>query len=192
MQILVKIPISTRWQIRNVITLWKLIKWLYPLNWITRYQTRVTCNSSSILDQVLGSFSDRVFRRSVIFVGIPGHQLAYFQKKVVKIKSYCHLQIIFRSLKNYLPGVYEGPLSKLSFPNYELFDNSDKAYKNFIPKVMTVIDNYLTHSNNKRIKSTSQDSFDAEITKKRNERDTICKKLKNSGLYLNEGNYKEA
>ena len=57
---------------------------------------------------------------------------------------------------------------------------------------MTVIDNYLTHSNNKRIKSTSQDSFDVEITKKINERDTICKKSKNSGLYVNESNYKEA
>ena len=31
MQILVKIPNSTRWQITNIMSLWRFIKWLYPL-----------------------------------------------------------------------------------------------------------------------------------------------------------------
>ena len=55
---------------------------------------------------------------------------------------------------------------QLSFPNYELFDDIDKAYENFIQKFMTVIDN-LAPSKNKRIKGTWKDWFDAEIMKKK-------------------------
>ena len=42
-----------------------------------------------------------------------------------RIKSYCHEQITFRSLKNYSPEIYEEALRKLSFSNYELFDDID-------------------------------------------------------------------
>ena len=78
----------------------------------------------------------------------------------------CLKQITFRSLKNYSSEVYEEALRKLSFPNYELFDDIDKAYENFIQKVMAVIDN-LAASKNKSIKGTLQDWFDAEIMGKK-------------------------
>ena len=35
----------------------------------------------------------------------------------------------FRSLKNYSPEIYEKALRKLSFPNNQLFDDIDTAYK---------------------------------------------------------------
>ena len=72
------------------------------------------------------------------------------------MKSYCHKQITFHSLKN----IYEEALRKLSFPNNELFDNIDKAYENFIQKVIAVVDN-LALSKNKCINGTLQDWFDA-------------------------------
>ena len=56
----------------------------------------------------------------------------------------------------------------MNFLNYELFDDIDKVYENFIQKVMAVIDN-LPFSKSKRIKGTSQDWFDAEIMEKINE-----------------------
>ena len=46
-------------------------------------------------------------------------------------------------------------LRKLNFPNYELFNDIDTAYKNFIQNIMAVTDN-LSPSKNKRIKGTSQ------------------------------------
>ena len=78
----------------------------------------------------------------VIDVGISDHQLIYCTRKTataVTTISYCHKQITFRSLKNYSPEVYEEALQKLSFPNYELFGNIDRAYENFFQKVMTVL-----------------------------------------------------
>ena len=38
-------------------------------------------------------------------------------------------------------NLLEEAFRKLSFPNYKLFDDTDTAYKNFIQKVMVVIDN---------------------------------------------------
>ena len=164
---------------------------LFGLKQLIKCPTRVTCNSSSILDHVLASFPDRVSQSGVIDIGISDHQLIYCTRKTARIKSYCHKQITFRSLKNYSPEIYEEALRKLSFPNYELFDDIDTAYENFIQKVMAVIDN-LAPSKNKRIKGTSQNWFDAEIMEKISDRDKLFKKFKKSRLHVDKDNYKEA
>ena len=39
-------------------------------------------------------------------------------------------------------------MKKLSFPNYELLDDVDTAYENFIPKIMGVTDNQKTVKTN--------------------------------------------
>ena len=72
---------------------------------------------------------------------------------------------LFLRKGNYSPEIYEEVLRKLSFPNYELFDNINTAYENFIQKVIAVIDN-LAPSKNKSIKGTSKNCFDAEIMEK--------------------------
>ena len=164
---------------------------LFGLKRLIKCATRVTSNSSSIVDHVLASFPDRVSQSGVIDVDISDHELIYCTRKTARIKSYCHKQITFRSLENYSPEVYEKVLSKLLFPNYELFDDIDKAYENFIQKVMAVIDN-LASSKNKRINHTSQDWFDTEIMEKINERDKLSKKFKKFCLHVDKDNYKEA
>ena len=149
--------------------------------------TRITCNSSSILDHDLACFPDTVSQSGVIDVGISDHQLIY----CTRIKRFCNKEITFRSLKNYSPEVYEETLRKLSFPNYKLFDDIDNVDENFIRKVMTGIDN-LAPSKNKRIKGTSQGWFDAEIMGKINERYKLLKRLKKYCLHVDKDNYKEA
>ena len=116
---------------------------------------RVKCNSSSIIDHVLASSLDRVSQSGVTDVGISDHQLIYCTRKIAIVKKYCHKQITFRSLKNYLCEIYEEALITLNFPNYKTFDVIDKAYENFTLKVMAVIDNLAT-SKKKRIKGISQ------------------------------------
>ena len=128
--------------------------------------TRATCNSSSILDQVLASFPNRFSQSRVIDIGISDHQLIYCTKETTRIKSYCYKQITFCSLKNYSPVIYKEALRKLSFLNYELFDDIDTGYENFIQKAMPVVDN-LASIKNKYIKGTSQNWFDAEIMGKK-------------------------
>ena len=138
---------------------------LFDLKQLIKCVTRVTCKSSSILDHVLASFPDSFSRSGVINGGISDHQLIYCTRKDTRIKTYCHKQITFRSLKSYSPEVYEEDPTKLGFPNYELFDNIDNADENFIQKVIAVNDN-LAPSKNKHIKVTSQNRFHAEIMEK--------------------------
>ena len=88
---------------------------LHSFRFETTDQTRVTCNSSPMLDHVLASFPDRVSQSGVIHIGILDHQLIYCTRKTARIKSYCHKQITFRSLKNYSPEIYEEALRKISF-----------------------------------------------------------------------------
>ena len=143
------------------------------MNQLINCLTCITCKSSSILDHLPTSFPDRVSQAVVTDVGRTDQHLIYCTRKTARIKSYCHKQITFRSLKNYSPEIYEEALRKLSFPNYELFDDIDTAYENFIQKVMAVIDN-LAPSKNKRIKGTSQNWFDAEIMEKKNSKSLAC------------------
>ena len=107
---------------------------LFGLKQLIKWSTRVTCNSSSFLDHVLDSFPNRVSQSGAIDVGISDHQLIYCTRKSARIKSYCHKQITFHSLKNYSPEIHEEALKKLSFPNYELLDDIDTAYANFIKR----------------------------------------------------------
>ena len=97
---------------------------------------------------VLASFPDKFSKSGVVDAGISDHQLIYCTRKTARIKSYCHKQITFRSLKNYSADVYEKALIKLSFPDYELFDGIEKACENFIQKTMAVIDNLAFSKNN--------------------------------------------
>ena len=154
-----------------------------------KFPTRATCSSLFILDHVLASLPENVCQSGVIDVCISGHQLIYCTRKTARIKIYCHKQISFHSLKNCSPEVFEEALRKVSFLNYEFFD--DKVLENFFQKVMEVIDN-LAPSKNKRIKSTSQDWFDAEIMEKINKTDNIFRKFKKSHLHVDKNNHKKA
>ena len=62
----------------------------FGLKQLIKCQTRVTWQSSSILDHVLASFPDRVSQIGVIDIGISDHQLIYCTRKTARIKSYCH------------------------------------------------------------------------------------------------------
>ena len=84
---------------------------IFDLEQMIKCPTRVTCNSSSILDHVLTSFPDRVSQSDVIDVGISYHCTI----KTARIKCYCHKQITFRYLNNYSPEVYEEALRKIKF-----------------------------------------------------------------------------
>ena len=59
---------------------------LFGLKQLIKCPTHITCNSSSILDHVLASFSDRVSQSGVIDVDISDHQLIYCTRKTARTK----------------------------------------------------------------------------------------------------------
>ena len=69
--------------------------------------TRVTCSSSTVIDNILASFPNRVSQQGVIDVGLSDHQIIYCTRKVSRTKRGTHKQIRCRSLKNYSADIYE-------------------------------------------------------------------------------------
>ena len=77
-----------------------------------------------------------------------------------------------------------------SFPNYEIFDNLDVAYSNFITRLDCVI-NAIAPFKTVRIKNNASEWFDGEIAEKIHTRDELYKKFKSTKLHIDEEIYKE-
>ena len=60
---------------------------LFGLKQLIKCPTHVSCNSSSIIDHVLASFSDRFSKSGVIDVGILDHQLIYCTRNLQELKA---------------------------------------------------------------------------------------------------------
>ena len=131
----------------------------YGLERLIKSPTRVTCGTSSLIDHILTTFPERVSQQGIIDVGFSDHQLLYCTRKFSRTKLGTQKQIIFCSLKNYTAATYKEALGKVCFPN---FSDVNKAYENFIQKLMSVIDK-LAPFKTKQVKGSSQEWFDGEV-----------------------------
>ena len=75
--------------------------------------------------------------------------------------------------------------------NYENFSDMNKAYENFIQKLMSVTDK-LTPFKTRRVKGNSQEWFDGEILERVALRDKLFKKFKRSKLKVDKEIYNKA
>ena len=65
--------------------------------------------------------------------------MVYCTGKISTEKYSKHKEITFRSLRKYSVDVYKEALEKVSFPNYNSFDNLDLAYSDFLNRLENVI-----------------------------------------------------
>ena len=87
--------------------------------------------------------------------------------------------------------MYKGTLERVSFPNYENFDNPDVAYKDFITR-LDYVTNAIAPLKTVRIKSNASEWFDGEIAEKIHTRDKLYKKFKSTKLHVDEEIYNKA
>ena len=81
--------------------------------------TRITSNTSTLIDHILTNTKENISQSGVIAIAISNHSLIYCTRKIPKAKYNRHKEITFRSLKNYSPDVYTWTLEIVPFPNYE-------------------------------------------------------------------------
>ena len=74
-------------------------------------------------------------------------------------------------------------MSKVYFPNYEKIGDMNKAYENFIQKLMSVIDK-LTPFKTKRGNGNSQEWLDGEVLESIALRDKLPKKFMRSTVHV--------
>ena len=97
--------------------------------------------------------------------------------KIKRQKVGGHKQISFRSFKSYSVYEYEKALDKATLPNYEKYQNINKAYDNFFQKLIEVVKN-IAPLKTTRIKNTSNEWFDRKIAGKLSIRDKLFEKFK--------------
>ena len=99
--------------------------------------------------------------------------------------------LLMRSLKYYSEDLYVKKLKEIDFPDYSNFKDINEAYSDFTGKVASVIDE-IAPIKEVRVKSNSQDWFDAEINEEIERRDKLLTKFKKSRSHSDNENYKKS
>ena len=164
----------------------------HGLKQIITSPTRVTENSSTLLDHILTNSIEKVSQYGVIDLSISDHQLIYCTRKTTHIKYPQHKYIKVRSLKNYTVEHFCKLLKNIHFPRYSMeYNDINEAYTDIIEKVMSVI-NQIAPLKEIRIKGNTQQWFDEEIMEEIRIRDKMFSKFKKSKLHIDNVNYKKA
>ena len=124
----------------------------------------ITCRSTSLIDYILASIPSWISQHSASNVSVSGHQLICCTRKINKIKTGSVRKLIsFHAFKKYTVDAYKDALKKVSFPNYELFNDANEVYSNFFQNIRSVIDN-ITPCETKRVKAANTKKwFDGEV-----------------------------
>ena len=147
----------------------------FGLKQLIKSLTRVTPNTSTLIDYILTNTNEKITQCGLINIGLSDHEMIFCTKKIKKEKVGDHKQILFRSFKTYSVDEYENALGKVTFPNYEKY-NIKKACNNFFQKLIEMVNN-IAPLKSARIKNTSNEWFDREIARKLNIRGKLFKKI---------------
>ena len=139
--------------------------------------TRITESTSTLIDQVLTNSPCKIIPSGVIKMSLSDHELIYCMQKNTKLESNKHNEVNICTMKNYTARNFIELLNKIDFTNYQTFSCVNKAYLDFIIKLITAIDT-LCPSEKIRIKAW----FDSDAIPIINKQDDYYKKFKSLGL----------
>ena len=109
-------------------------------------------------------------------MSLSDHELIYCTRKTTKLKSNKHNELNIRTVKNYIAENFTELLNEIGFSNYQAFSCVNKAYLDFIAKLITAIDT-LCPSKKIRIKDNIKAWFDSEVISLINKRDDYYKEV---------------
>ena len=163
----------------------------FGLKQLIKTPTRVTRDTTTLIDHILTNSEEKISQSGVIDSGISDHSIIFCTRKIIKPKTGDQKIIQFRSFKNYSAELFEEALKDIDFPNYEHFSDIDAAYSDFIFKLTGVIDR-MAPMRQSKIKNYTQEWFDEEVAEKINIREKCFKKFKKTKLHVDEEIFKEA
>ena len=180
----------------NIITcpltkLYKTFLVSFGLTQILRQPTRITCNSSSLIDHILTNAQNKISQSGIIDLGISDHQLIYCTRKVTRNNSGKTKFIKLRSMKNYNKEDFVSKLNSINYPDYETFGDVNKGYANFIMHLRNTIDKCAPLKEVK-VKNNSQEWYDGEIKDKICTRNKLYKKFTKSKLQIDKNIFIQA
>ncbi len=164
---------------------------LHNLTQIINNPTRITENTSTLLDHILTNSTEKISQFGVLDIGLSDHQIIFCTRKTKKMKTNTKTFIKIRSLKNYTKEIFLEKLSKINFPDYSNFTDVDEAYTNFLDKVTNIIDE-LAPFKEICVRNNSEEWVDEEVFEGIRVRDKLYKKFKNSRLHSDHVKFKNA
>ena len=108
---------------------------IYGFKQLINCPTRITCNTSTLIDHILTNAQDNISQPGVINTAISDHNMIYCTRKIRKTKYNKHKELTFRSLRNYSVDIYKQALERASFPKHDNFHNTDIAYNDFMNRL---------------------------------------------------------
>ena len=103
--------------------------------------TRVSKTSSTTIDLILVSDTDKISQRGVLDLGISDHCLIYCTREVLRNTINSHNTMKIRSLKNYNEETFQANLLDVDWSSVICSDNVIQAWENFKSIFMSAIDN---------------------------------------------------
>ena len=108
---------------------------IYGFKQLVKCPTRITCNTSTLIDHILTVSQDNISQSGVINTAISDRNMIYCTTKILKAKYNKQKEQTFFSLRNYSVDIYKQALERASFSNYDNFHNLDTAYNDFINRL---------------------------------------------------------
>ena len=145
---------------------------LYGLSQVINVPTRLSENSSSLIDHILCNTTDKIFQSGSIPIGISDHNIIYCTRKVVKEKFHKHNTVNIRSMKNFDNNLFVEELEKVDWNICTSSCDIDENWDNFRESFTNVIDK-CAPKKEIRVKQTTEPWMDSEILELINERDRL-------------------
>ena len=115
----------------------------YSLEQLISVPTRITESTATLIDHVLKNSPHKIIQSGVIEMSLSDRDLIYCTRKTTKLKSNIHNKLNIRTMKNHTAENFIELLNKIDFSCV------NKAYLDFIAKLVTVIDTLCPSKKNK-------------------------------------------
>ena len=161
------------------------------LKQLIKVPTRITSNTSTLIDHILTSSCEKVVQAGVIETSLSDYQLIFCTRKITREKLNKPNYLTFRSMKNFSTEIDGKAQGKLTFLDYENFSCINEAYSDLTSKTFDVV-NKVAPTKTIRVKNNTNEWFDGETVEKITARDKLFRKFKKPKLTVGEKLYKEA
>ena len=123
---------ASQGSVHSMVNRYKEFYQIHSLKQLITCPTRATCNTSTLIDDILTSSTEKIFQSGLIDSEISHHQLIFCTRKVKRVKFHKHSNVLLRSPKHYTVNLFVENLRKVNFLNYERFSNIDAALLTFL------------------------------------------------------------
>ena len=137
-------------------------RYTHCLEQIITRPTRITDQTTTLIDHILTNSPDRVSQSGVIDLGLSDHDLIYCKRKISLPKSHKDNEIFVHSVKRYSPERFLEILTEIVFPCYRTYTCVNDVYSDFIYRFVGAI-NFIAPAKKIRVKTSSKPWLDNQI-----------------------------